>query len=415
MSERVKLAKRTIDALEPMGRAYVVWDAEIPGFGVRISPRGRRSFLFRYRVGGGRRGRDREPVIGVYGALTPDEARKIARAWAAEVAAGGDPAQTRAQVRDAPTMSEVFDRYLAEHAELHKKPASVIEDRRVIATFLRPELGAMKVGEVTRAAVSRLHREKAETPYSANRMLALLSKVFNLAEAWELRPDGSNPCRHVARFKEHRRERFLSEKDAARLGAVLAQVERGELRSADGWTPSPEVVPIIRLLIFTGARRGEVLGLRWEWIDLKAGRARLPDSKTGAKVLFLAPPAVEILSELWRTSDRPEVFPGRTGAPPLTALKRAWPVIRETAELPGVRLHDLRHSFASVGAAAGLSLPMIGALLGHREVATTARYAHLSDDPQRAAAGLIAGRLAAAMAPPAEGVEAVTLKKKREG
>ena len=251
---------------------------------------------------------------------------------------------------------------------------------------------------MTRAEVERLHNHLAATPYEANRVLALLSKMFNLAEAWEMRPDGSSPCRHVKKFPEAKRERFLSERELEQLGAALAAAERGELVGRTGAPISPHAVAAIRLLIFTGARRGEVLGLRWDWIDWEAQRAELPDSKTGKKFLYLPPAALDVLRAVPRVEGNPHVIVGGRSGAPLVNLTLPWIAIRAAADLAGVRLHDLRHSFASVGAGAGLSLPMIGALLGHRETATTARYAHLSDDPQRDSAALISNRIAAALA-----------------
>jgi integrase len=238
-----------------------------------------------------------------------------------------------------------------------------------------------------------------------------------------MRPDGSNPCKNVERFKEQSRERFLTGAEFQRLGEVLAQAERAALLVAgiNGkerlTRVNPQAIRAIRLLIFTGARVGEILGLRWEYIDAGNGRANLPDSKTGKKVIQLPAPALEVLA----TAERPEdgrgyVIRGGDGSDPevrLVNIKGPWGVIRQAAGLDDVRPHDLRHAFASIAVAGGLSLPMIGALLGHRETRTTQRYAHLSDDPQRAAADQIAGRISDAMRGPESGAEVVTLRKNR--
>ncbi len=227
-------------------------------------------------------------------------------------------------------------------------------------------------------------------PIAANRCLALLSKMLNLAEAWGLRPDGSNPTRHVAKYRERKVERFLSNVEFARLGTVLEEAARtGEHAS---------VVAAIRLLILTGARRDEILSLRWEHVDFERGCLRLPDSKTGAKTIPLGAPALELLADLPRLNDNPYVLPGARPGRHYVGLGKAWRRLRAKAELPDVRLHDLRHSYASVGAGQNESLHVIGALLGHRDTASTQRYAHLSDDPMRAAADRISGHLAAAMA-----------------
>jgi integrase len=224
-------------------------------------------------------------------------------------------------------------------------------------------------------------------PGAANRVLALLSKMFNLAERWGLRPDGSNPCRHVERYRENQRERFLSPEELGRLGDVLRDVERDAIEP-------PSVVAAIRLLILTGARRSEILRLRWEHVDLERGVLRLPESKTGERVLYLNPPAVEVLSRLEQRG--PWVLPTASGTGPVS-LSNPWTRIRDRAGLANVRVHDLRHSFASVGAGAGLGLPIIGKLLGHTQAATTQRYAHLADDPMRQASEVIGQRIAAAL------------------
>jgi integrase len=214
----------------------------------------------------------------------------------------------------------------------------------------------------------------------------VLSKMFNLAEQWGLRPDGSNPCRHIERFTEHKRERMLSPAELGRLGDALA-----------AYTGSPYPVAAIKLLVFTGARLGEVRGLRWNWIDLERGEARLPDSKSGAKTLHLPPPALAVLTALPRLDNNPHVIVGQKVGAALANLEKPWRAIRNTAGLDDVRLHDLRHAFASVAASSGMGLPIIGKMLGHSQAQTTHRYAHLASDPVKAAAAAVAEKIAAAM------------------
>jgi integrase len=382
-----KLTKRFIDGLEPVEKDSVFWDGELPGLGLRVWPSGKRVFIVQYR---NPQGRTRKLTLGRYGVLTPEEARRLAQQRLAEVAKGGDPAHRRDAARQAPTVAEFAERYLAQHAEAKKKPRSAAQDRRLLERFILPAVGSLKVQGVSRADVARLHHGLHETPYQANRTLALLSKMFNLAERWSLRPDGSNPCRHVEKFKERKRERYLSAEELARLGQALAELER------DG-SEGPHAIAAIRLLLLTGCRLGEVLTLRWEDVDFERGLLHLPDSKTGAKTVALAAPALEVLSEAPRFAGNPYVIPGERAGRPLVNLQKPWRRIRAKAGLPDVRLHDLRHSFASVGAAAGLGLPIIGALLGHHEAATTHRYAHLAADPLKEAADVIAGKIAAAM------------------
>jgi integrase len=257
---------------------------------------------------------------------------------------------------------------------------------------------------VTRADIARLHHSLSATPYQANRLLAVLRKLFNWAEARGYRQDASNPCRHVERNPEKARERFLSAAELARLGAALDEAGRaGEV--------SPWMVAAMRLLVLTGARLSEILTLRWDHVALDRAELRLPDSKTGAKTIHLPPPAVELLAALPRLAGNPFVICGRREGRHLVNLEKPWRAVRARAGLDDVRLHDLRHSFASVAAAGGMSLPVIGALLGHSQPATTARYAHLAADPLKAAAAAIGERLAGAMQP--GGAEVVPLRRAR--
>lgn len=369
-------------------REVFLWDDELPGFGLRVLPSGRRSYLVQYRAGA----RTRRATIGPHGVFTPEKARDEARELLSRARRGEDPAEERRHARKAETVAELWALYLAGHAEAHKKPRSIAEDKRNYDRFISPAFGKRRVVAITRADVTRLHLSLRKTPYQANRVLALLSKMMNLAEKWGLRADSSNPCRHVERFKEDRRERFLSSAELAKLGEVLAAVEHENVEL-------PSVAPAVRLLLFTGARLSEVLTLRWEFVDLEAGVIRLPDSKTGAKTIHLNPAAKQVLAALPRKAGNPWVIRGRLVGAPLVNLQDPWQRVRKRAGLEDVRLHDLRHSFASVGAALGSSLVVIGKLLGHIEQSTTARYAHLSADPLREASDAIGSRIAAAMKP----------------
>jgi integrase len=251
-----------------------------------------------------------------------------------------------------------------------------------------PQLGSIPLAAVSRPDVATLHHGLRETPTAANRVLALISKMFNLAERWGLRTDGTNPCRHVERFPERRRERFLSNDELARLGSVLREAEAGGLASA-------EAVAAIRLLLLTGCRVSEILNLRWEDVDIERRCLRFADSKTGAKRIPLNGAAVEVLEGLKRKCIW--VLPGKVPEQPLVNLAKPWDRIRELAKLADVRLHDLRHTHGSTAAGAGLSLHLVGALLGHRQPTTTARYAHLAEDPVLDASERVGARLASAM------------------
>ena len=381
-----KLTNRTVAATRPRDRDVFVWDDELPGFGLRVKPSGVKSYVIQYR---NRHNDSRRITIGRHGVIGPENARRKAKKMLADVQDGADPATERKDDREAPTVAELAEKYLREHAAPHKKPRSVEEDQRLLRLHVLPALGRKKVAGITRADITGLHHAMRDTPGAANRTLALLSKMMNLAEKWGLRLDGSNPCRHVDKYPERKMERFLSGDELGRLGAILSEAERTA-------TELTSVIAAIRLLMFTGARLGEILNLRWDQVDPERTCLRLPESKTGAKVIHLNAPALEVLNGIERDGS-PWVIAGRDPDKPLVNLRKPWHRIRAKAGLEGVRLHDLRHSFASVGAAGGLSLPMIGALLGHTQAATTQRYAHLAADPLKQAADMIGKRIAAAM------------------
>ena len=409
MADPVKLTKRTVDALKPGAERYTAWDTEIAGFGVRVAPSGKKTYVLKYRVGGGRAARVRWGSIGTHGAITPDQARDKAREWAADVAGGGDPAGDRLDRRQAPTVSKLLDDYISRRVEKKNKAKTISDVKRLVERVIRPALGKLKVADVTTADIDHFHSSQSHAPYEANRAVAFLSKAFSLAETWGMRPNYANPCRKVQRFAEKARERFLTAGEFAALSDALVRAERGELMLDNGkgkLVPAyvgAQAILTIRLLILTGARVGEVLALRWDYIDFAGGRANLPDSKTGKKVLQLAGPALDLLVLATQPENRKGfVIRGADGSDPevqLVNISDPWARVRKAAGLAEVRLHDLRHAFASVAVTDGMSLPMIDALLGHREARTTQRYAHLANDPQKAAAAQVAGLISAAMKP----------------
>ena len=380
--QKVKLTKRSTEALESQDKTYTVRDSELAGFSIRVYSNGRRAFFYRYRVGGGRGAPIREPKIGDFGPLTVDQARGIAKDWAAEVRRGGDPMAVRRLEREAPRMSELFDRYLAEHATKRKKASSLRNDVRMVEKCLRPHFGAMRLKDITRQKIRAYHCSLEKTPYEANRQLALLSKALTFAAdelEWINRAD--HPAKGIQRFKEIKRRRYLSSVELVRLGEALSKAEADELERPI----SPYAVAMLRLVVLTGARHSEILKLRWGEVNLERGCLELRDSKTGAKEVFLPPAARQLLSGLSRVASNPHVIVGKKPGSHMVNVKDSWAIIRSAADLDDVRIHDLRHTFASLGARAGMSLPLIGALLGHRSPQTTARYAHLADDPLREA------------------------------
>ena len=385
-----KLTKRLVESFAPEGRDVILWDSELPGFGVRIWPSGKRVYVLKYR---NKSGRQRKPKIGLHGSITVEQARLKARLWLAEASAGGDPSGERDEARNAPKFSEFAERYFKEHAESRLKPSTNREIRRIIDRVLLRHFGARKLAEITRADIADLHHKFHKSPYQANRVLALLSNMFNMAERWGLKPDYSNPCRHIEKFKEKKRDRYLTREEFSRLNAALNKAERTK-------SELPSAIAAIRLLVFTGARVSEILTLKWAYIDQEEKRLLLPDSKTGAKIIFLNEPAYEILARIVPIRGNPYVISGGLAGAHLKDLEKPWQRIRAEAEICDVRMHDLRHSFASMAVSSGQSLPMIGGLLGHKNTSTTARYAHLAAQPMHRANKMIGRHLLAAMQQP---------------
>ncbi len=387
--EMSRLTIRSIEALPKTGKDYVAFDDDVPGFGVRVFPSGKKSYCIQYRAGG----RSRRVTFARVGTSTPDEARKLAKKLLQGVAEGENPAQARINARRAPTIAAACDRFLTDYVEQRLKKSTQREYRRAVELFIKPALGTFKVEDVTRADVSDLHHKHRHIPYQANRTLGVLSKLFNLIEIWGLRPDGSNPCRHVPKYRESRRERFLSIEEVQYLGRVLDKLlaENQE---------SPFVIGAFKMLIYTGCRLMEIQTLKWEYV--KEEHIALPDSKTGARRIPLPVAARNVLASLPLVPGHVYVFPGTIEGKHLTDLERPWQRIRKLAGLDGVRIHDLRHTYASHAVARGMNLVMLGTLLGHTQIQTTMKYTHVADDPARAAAEDLSSMLAGALeSPPA--------------
>ena len=385
------LSKRIVDRLAVDDKDAVFWDRELPGFGLRVYPSGAKVYVVQTRCAG----RSKRVTVGRHGDFSPDQARKEAARIIARIKAGETPVPVAPKAD--PTMSELAERYQREHVAMRCRPATVAHYGVMLAKHIVPALGKLNVAEVERKHILALHYALREKPTVANRALEMLVKMFNLAEAWELRPPGKNPCRFVRRYKvQAQHERFLTAEELGRLGRALDAAPAERIASRHG-------AAAIRLLVLTGCRRNEILGLRWEDVDFDAGELRLRDTKTGARVVPLTPPAAEVLEDLPRVPGNPWVFPGRKRGTHQRNINDAWDRIRKRAGLDGVRLHDLRHSFASRALAMGESLSMIGKLLGHTQVQTTARYAHLARDSVKASTAKVAESIGASILPPESG------------
>lgn len=386
-----RISKRLVDNVAPGEKDGFLWDSELPGFGVKITPAGRKVYIIQYRLGG-RKGKTRRYTLGRHGVITSEQARIEAKRLLGEVSAGRDPAEEKSRKRAMLGLHELLKVFLSEHADTKLKPDTAAAYRRIVDLHVITKMKSAPIDEVQRSDVARLHHALRAEPYLANRTLALLSKFFNWCEQNGYRANNSNPCRHIEKFREQKRERFLSHQELRRLGDAINKAEQEGLPDQNGqiWIPSVYVPAAIRLLVLTGARLSEILTLKWDYVDCDRAVVRLPDSKTGAKNIYLNAPALSVLNALPRMDDNPYVICGEREGAHLVNLQKPWRRIRHAAQLDDVRIHDLRHSFASVAAGAGMSLPVIGALLGHSQPGTTARYAHLSENPVQGASESIA-------------------------
>ena len=390
MTEKIiKISKRTVDAAKAANERYILWDSDLKGFGVRVEASGTKSFLVRYR----HQGRRRFLSLGRFGEITPEQARLLAQKALSRVRDGIDPADQRSQDREAITVRSLVEQFLDDHVDKKRKPKTVIEYRRVLERYLLPKFGSRKAQEMLRADLAKLHLSMKETPYQANRLIATVASMYSYGEKHGLTPENFNPAKRIDRFGETRRERFLSSEELGRLGHALRELdESGRYGTA---------ISALKFLLLTGARLREALNLKWSYVDLERGILLLPDSKTGKKTVTLNAPSMEILVNLKAKADRESfndyVFYGARPDVPRSDLKKPWAAVTKLAVLEELRIHDLRHSFASVGAGAGLGLPIVGKLLGHTQAATTQRYAHLDLDPLRRAADAIGATIIAAL------------------
>lgn len=350
-----KLTKSNVVAA---GVGYL-WDSMLPGFGVRVFPSGRRAYVVRYRTA---TGTDRMMTVGNASELHPEQAREMARGIRAEVRAGNDPKAERKERRDAPRLQALRDRFMSDHAS-QKKPGTRRNYEILWRRHLLPILGNPAVADLTEADAMKVRKRMSHMPTTANRALEVLSKACVLAERWKWRPLNSNPCTHVDAFPESARERILEPDEVARIWSAL---------ESDDVMPSARA--LFRLLLLTGCRSGEWRFARWSMVDLENAALRLPDSKTGAKVIPLSPDVVELLSELPRSSVY--VLPGETGGP-IGGHRKIWLRVLARAGIKDrVRIHDARHTVGSYAHRAGASQRDVADLLGHKQISTAARYIH---------------------------------------
>jgi integrase len=369
-----KISEKIIKNLAPPEHGNrILYDAQIPGFGVRITAAGAVSFILNYHV----HGRERRFTIGKYPELSVIAARNRALELRRKVGEGIDPLEEREQDRTQPTMNDLCAEYLEHYALIHKRPHSVRDDRQMIEGIITPKLGGLRVSAVSRQGVAKLHASLKATPYLANRVLALLSKMFSLAIEWHWA--GTNPAQGIPRFHEDRRERWLQPDELQRF-----------VNAINGYH-NQNVADAFRLLLLTGSRKSEVLTAEWSMFDLDQGLWTKPSSHTKEKRIEHVPlsaQALEVLAKMKEQSDGTSfLFPGLNGQP-RTTLRLAWSQICKAAGLENVRVHDLRHSYASYLVSNGVSLHVVGKLLGHSQAQTTQRYAHVAHQSLRDASNL---------------------------
>jgi integrase len=406
-----RISKRSVDLLHcPSAKDRIfLWDDSLAGFGVAAFATGRKTYCVQYR----QLGRTRRASIGEHGRLTPDEARSEAKKLLGDAARGLDPIATRKAARAVPLFREIADEFMHAHIAAKRKPLTFESYETLLRLHILPAIGTLRMTEIRRADISKMHSGAAH-PGAANRALTVVSSIWN----WASREHDEiilpqNPVKGLRRNPEKSRERFLDNAELGRLGEALMRAENeglpygvDETKPGAKHAPKPEnrrrlidpfAVAAIRLLLFTGARLREILHAKWEFVDFERGFINLPDSKTGKKAIVLSAAAREVLAALPQLEGNPFLFPGAKAGCPRVDLKKPWTAVAQAAGLRGVRIHDLRHSFASIAAGRGLGLPIIGKLLGHSTPSVTAKYSHLADDPIRRAADQIGEAIAAAI------------------
>ena len=345
----------------------VFWDDQLKGFGLCVRPSGKKTFLLKYRIGRGRRALTKKHSLGSVPVVSVEAARLKAKNFLFVASQGIDPIK---KDQESLTIKELCEQYIDRHAVLHKKKSSLVRDENLIKGVVIPVFGKIRVADLNRSHLIKYHHSKKDTPIMANRFLALISTMMNLAEKWEYRPQNTNPCKYVDRYKEKKRQVYLSMDQLEKVGQAMRQLKN---------TESFYALSALKMLLVTGCRTSEILNLKREYVDIANNCIHLPDSKTGARTIHLSPVAFDILNAL--PSEEGFVFRSPRENKRLTTLRCLWKKICRIAELKDFRLHDLRHTYASFAVSGGFSLPIIAKMLGHADIKTTERYAHLHQDP----------------------------------
>lgn len=382
---KIKLTKTVVDAAQPQSTDVELRDTLVPGFLCKVTPAGRKVFMIQYRTNAGER---RKPSLGLFGELTVEQARALAQDWLAEVRRGGDPGGEKADARKAPTVKELCTRFMEDYSKTRNKPSTQRTYQHLIDSSIIPAFGSKKVPEITRMDVIALMKRKEKSPIQANHVLGCIRKMFNLAELWGYRPDGSNPCRHVPKYPEKGTTRLITD---AQMGQLFAYLDKADTEGLE----HPTQTLVIRLQFEFAARMSEILLLQWDWIDLPNRRVVWPDSKTGDMSKPMSEEAYRLLSSATHYENSPYVCPSILNCKqPLTgnSYYQAWRRILDRAGVPPVGTHGIRHRSATDIANSGIPVKVGMALTAHKTVTMFMRYVHTEDAPVRAAAELVANR-----------------------
>ena len=381
---KVKLTKRAVESVAPDStKRIVIWDTEVTGFCIRLYPTGKKTYFLQYR---NKKRETHKIKIGVHGFITTELARQKAIELSLSIGAGEDPSVKHKVVAGSTgqSMQDLADKYLSLHAGPKKAPKSYKEDIAKLKNIILKKYAPLRVDAISILDLQKLNSDLQKTPIQANRTMALLSKMFNLAVQWGWRSD--NPVIGVDKYKEQKRYRWLDDEESQRLFTALDTYHNQNVANA------------IRLLILTGARKTELLSATWDQFDLEKGVWTKQAHSTKQRKMEHVPissVALEILRMMKEQADSPFLFPGKVPGQPLKDPKKAWDTIRKKASTLDVRIHDLRHTYASHLVSSGLSLSIVGKLLGHTQASTTQRYAHLADAPLREATELLGKKMKA--------------------
>ncbi|MEZ0472206.1 tyrosine-type recombinase/integrase [Luteimonas salinilitoris] len=382
---KVKLTKCIVESARPGISDVILRDSIVPGFMCKVTPKGRKVFMVQYRTKAGER---RKPSLGLFGELTVEQGRKLAQDWLTEVRHGEDPGARKANERKAPTVKDLCQRFIEDYSKAHNKPSTRHSYQRIIDCHVLPSFGRRKAHEITRSDVIALMKRLEKSPSGANHVLTCLRKMFNMAELWGIRPDGSNPCRHVPKFPERGKTRLITDEE---VGKLFAYLDRAEIEGLE----NPTLTLAIRLQFEFAARMSEILLLQWDWIDFGRRRIVWPDSKTGDISKPISEEAYRLLSTAPRHEGSPYVCPSlfnRKHRMTGNAYYSGWRDILNRAGVPHVGTHGIRHRAVTDIANSGIPVKVGMALTAHKTVTMFMRYVHTEDDPVRAAAELVANR-----------------------